>query len=296
MELEDAKNTPMSRTASKAKEVGKCEELLQEFYSNVTLHGFRFLFEGHWFRKLIWFIIISGVFAFSCYSFIDLLEQYLRHATQTQTKKVFKENFFEFPTITFCPLSTMSKKKLEKLPFNYTLDWFTDTEKAARKTNASKKFFSDLNGIGVDNLIDFYSLFHVGFEDLISSDVIDQFQVYSNAFYGQSLYWDLPNSFKKKLWKNIPGFSPLLCFQFNSLSKEIERLSANNTNNYFDGLFVFFDLGGIDFDYNFSGMIVMVTDYGDNDDVKPSNTYISVSPGENTFIKLTERQVSNIFI
>jgi len=43
-------------------------QLFQEFYSGVTLHGFRFLFEGKdLVRKLIWFVITTSVFVFAVY-------------------------------------------------------------------------------------------------------------------------------------------------------------------------------------------------------------------------------------
>ena len=73
--------TPASQT--KAESLQTHRELFEEFYSGVTLHGFRFLFEGKWIRRLIWFTICSCVFAFSFYLAYDLMSDYWNLTTST---------------------------------------------------------------------------------------------------------------------------------------------------------------------------------------------------------------------
>ena len=246
------------------------KDLFEEFYSGVTFHGFRFLFQGHWSRKLVWFVITSGVFLFSTYLFNDLLNEYLEHHTKTGSATHF-ESEMKFPTITFCPLSTLSKKKFDNLP---TEDWYMETF----------KFLEKMENTGVDNLIDFYSVYHVSFEDLTETDILKEpFIESACVFYDRACNISM---FTKKVWRGW------LCFQFNALQDGRKQASVKDAQDYFSGLQVHFDFGGIESNWHLNGMLVIVTGYGDSDDMKPSNRHILLRPGEYSIVKLKEKRVS----
>ena len=248
--------------------------LFEEFYSGVTLHGFRFLFQGHWSRKLVWIVITTGVFLLSTFLFNDLLDEYLDHHTTTGSAKHF-ESEMKFPTITFCPLSTLSKKRFDNLP---NKDWYMETF----------KFLEKMEITGVDNLIDFYSVYHVSFEDLTETDILKKpFIKKACEFYDRACNISM---FTKKVWRGW------LCFQFNGLQDGRKQASVKDAQDYFSGLQVHFDLGGIKSNWHLNGMLVIVTKYGDSDDMKSSNRYILLSPGEYSIVKLKEKRVSLYFL
>ena len=78
-------------------------ELFEEFYSGVTLHGFRFLFEGNPVRRIVWLFITTGVFAFSIYLFYGLFKDFLQQKTITSLSKQFLDGEVVFPTVIVCP-------------------------------------------------------------------------------------------------------------------------------------------------------------------------------------------------
>ena len=288
MELRDVNENrvqPIDDNNNNYKKKTSHKELFEEFYSGVTLHGFRFLFQGHWSRKLVWFVITSAVFLFSIYLFSDL---YLEHQTTTESRTHF-ETEMKFPTITFCPLSTLSKKKLDNLPTDSIRNWFTNEDPTRNltktKDNETLKFLENLETTRVDNLIDFYSVYHVGYEDLTETDILKKSFSIDRActFYDRTCNISM---FTKKEWRGR------LCFQFNALQNGQKQAFVKGTLDYFSGLQLYFDFGDVKETSDLNGMLVMVTRYGDSDDMKPVNKYIDVRPGEYTIIKLKEKQVS----
>ena len=57
------------------------KELFSDFLSGLTLHGFRFLFEGSRLRRFIWFCITTSVFSFSIILFHGLFTDFLLRKT-----------------------------------------------------------------------------------------------------------------------------------------------------------------------------------------------------------------------
>ena len=133
--------SPSSQTGKTTK------ELFEEFYSGVTLHGFRFLFEGHSFRRVLWLFITTSVFAFSIFLFYELVKDFHQRKTITLTKKRFQEDDIVFPTVTVCPNNRFSKlKTVTNNFFNFTkkdadffdaimdFEWNTNITKGTSRT------------------------------------------------------------------------------------------------------------------------------------------------------------------
>ena len=259
-------------------------ELFEDFYSGVTLHGFRFLFQGHWSRRLVWFVITTGVFVFSTYLSSDLLMKYFKREAKTELKRIYVPQLY-FPTITFCPLNTLSEEKLKHLPVNLSRDWFIEDVMEDEPTDIERLQFAEyLETNGVNNLIDFYSVYHVLYEDLVT-DILHHFFTDDRIcnFYGCPCNASI---FTKRVWENN------LCFQFNALQEGVQKFYVKKTFDYFSGLELYFDFKNIKTDSFLNGMIVMVTNYGDINDMKPSNRYMTIRSGEYTMLKLTEKRVS----
>ena len=288
MQLNEISKNSLSNHANNDEKIAPSskhtKELFKDFYSGVTLHGFCFLFQGHWSRRLVWIVITSGVFLFSIYLFYGLLNKYLERQTTTESTLSFEPKL-SFPTITFCPFNALSQKKLEKLPFNYSQDYFSEEFRGDFPKNNSEKikFLDNLEAFGVNSLIDFHSLYQLRYEDVSNKDIIHN--------YGECTFYNQPcnqSMFSEKIW----GLR-WLCFQFNALQEGIEQLYAKNEHGYFNGLQLFFDIENISPVFHLSGVLVAVTKYGDSDDVRPKNMYISIRPGQFSVIKLTERRVSS---
>ena len=93
--------------------------LFKDFRENVTMHGFRFLFEGSLLRRFIWFLITSTITAFVVILFYNLLFDYLEHKTVTNYDIEYVDRL-DFPTVSICPLNTVSNRKLQNLRGNLT--------------------------------------------------------------------------------------------------------------------------------------------------------------------------------
>lgn len=120
----DLENEKMSEEALKEDENGGNEpktikQLFDNFNSGLTLHGFRFLFEGSLFRRFLWFVITTSVFSFSIILFNGLFSDFLLRKTMVSSNKEFVETSLDFPTITICPNSQYNTKKIQKLADAY---------------------------------------------------------------------------------------------------------------------------------------------------------------------------------
>ena len=255
-------------------------DFFEDFYSGVTLHGFRFLFQGHRSRRLVWFVITSGVFLFSIYLFSGLLLKYFKREAQTELKKIYVQQL-NFPTITFCPINALSKEKLQRLTFNLSKDWSIEDLIKEERTDETLKRLEFLEYNGIDSLIEFYSMFQIHYEDLKTDILYHLYRVCNFHEFPCN-----PSMFTKRVWKNR------LCFQFNALQEGEQQLHIKKTFDYFSGLALFFDFKNVKINTFLNGMILLVTSYGDIDDTKPSNKYITIRPGEFTVLKLTEKRVS----
>lgn len=108
------------------------KERFDTFCSDVTLHGFRYLFEGTPLRRLGWLLVCASMFTISVLLFYNLVEDFYDRKTVTSNFVVIHPEL-NFPTITVCPLAPRSKSKLQRL-----------SNRTAISTDDYLKFFQNL--------------------------------------------------------------------------------------------------------------------------------------------------------
>ena len=188
---------PTTKTQQfKQNKVQTQDQLFNNFYPKVTLHGFRYLFESKTLtRKASWFVIITMTFLCSIGLFLDLVDDFLERKTVVDVINRYEENH-SFPTLTICPYNTQSKLKLDNLPLamtqmNYSKYEFLDlvrtithplkpptlqptsTGKAEVETNStSQQFIKALKREGVDTYEKLLNLYNIGIKELIEDCVL----------------------------------------------------------------------------------------------------------------------------
>ena len=114
--IEDDEKNP---TAANGEDNKTIKQLFDEFNSGLTLHGFRFLFEGSPLRRLLWFFITTTVFTFSVILFNGLFTDFLLRKTMVSSNTEFLPTFLDFPSIMVCPNNQFNTRKIEKLAVAY---------------------------------------------------------------------------------------------------------------------------------------------------------------------------------
>ncbi|XP_066916576.1 acid-sensing ion channel 3-like [Clytia hemisphaerica] len=271
-------------------------ELVEEFYSGVTLHGFRFLFEGRWIRRLIWFIICFAVFGFSIYLTYGLFSEFLDRKTSVAISRSYTEQALDFPSVSICPLNVQSKAKMKNLSIDYTIDEFIimkDKLLFGHDLNPElnitvDQFVNDLEAAGVNNLLDFMKMYQLDFDEIASTDVLAEYLVGGSvcSIYGQ----DCEDSmFTERIWRHKR------CLQFNSFMPGGEPFTARKESDYFTGFQLELDLGGTEYYQSPSahnGVLLIIENYGNVDDYVPINEIVTVMPGTQMYVKLTENEIT----
>ena len=167
------------------------KELVKEFYSGITLHGFHFLFEGGNFRRLIWFLICSAVFTFSVFLFQDLLSDYLEHKTHTSISSTPVTKDIDFPTIVICPFDkSVSSGKLKDYPVNISITDFVALKNHLLNgdgdINQTRSFVEELVKHGIDTKEKFINSYDLPFQDVSDTEVLKYLMPDGScSFYGQ---------------------------------------------------------------------------------------------------------------
>ena len=129
------------------------EERFQTFCSDVTLHGFRYLFEGSAVRRCGWVLICLLSFVVSFLLFYNLVEDYLDRKTITSNFVRLQKDLLDFPTITVCPLTSRSASKLHKLSktLNVSMNDYLNFYQNLTTDQASQELFSNPKVIRIMN-------------------------------------------------------------------------------------------------------------------------------------------------
>ena len=223
------------------------------------------------------------------------MSDYWNLATSTGVSRTYTETALNFPTVTICPINTQSKLKFHNLPVNYSMEKYIEMKNRLfldeiEKTfsNKSLDFIDELKDAGVEKVIDFLETYQLSYDELTETDVLKEL-LGSNitcTYYDQECdaTW-----FNRRVWNTNQ-----LCIQFNSFGPRDEPLTANKVDNYYKGFQIYMDLGGTQYfqaDSKYAGVNVILENYENRDDLLPINEIISIFPGNQMFIKLTESQV-----
>ena len=92
------------------------QKLTDDFISNVTLHGYRYLFITKGTRRFIWVIFFIAAILLSFILFFQTMKDYYRYKTFTLTEIDYTIKELEFPTITLCNENAFIETKYNTFP------------------------------------------------------------------------------------------------------------------------------------------------------------------------------------
>lgn len=271
----------------------KRKDLFNEFSNGVTLHGFRFLFEGKSkFRRLLWFILTSVVFIFSFFLFHQMVIDFFGFklvTSLTSKYEIFDE--IKFPTVTLCPFSTVSGNKLSKSleKFNVTFETLELIKKYGFTHNKSNLSQSTIDHFKSQNITahDIHKLYELNYTEMTSSEKIDSFMRPACLFYDGIC---TENDFKlTSTW-----YGAAECLQFNYYIEGKDALIPKSMVAL-EGLNLIMDLQSEDSfqsPFGIEGIAVTISSYSSPTKTFDSTKYIMVKPGDLSSIKLKVRKVS----
>ena len=273
------------------------EKLFHEFASGVTLHGFRFMFDDkHLIRRVIWFVLLSSVFALSIILFYEIVVDYVQFKTVTVVTK--ENNLAEvigFPTITVCPFNSKSETKLKHtLAFLNMTDGFIDMMDGLE----AKDIFSDsrMKPLIVQllksnmNMNKLMALYEFNYYDWTSGEIVSTISNPPCQFFGNAC---TEKDFKKvRTWHTKND-----CIQFNGFNKTKGAIKPLLNSEESRGLKLVMDLHNDDEfspNLNLQGAIVTFSSYGYPYKVIQRTKAVNLSPGQMTFMKLTTKKVKHV--
>ena len=88
-------------------------ENLRSFIQDTTLHGVRFLFNGNFFRRLIWTVALGSCFGFCVYQIVQALTAYYSRPfiTRITTKGANINRNLTFPAVTLCNFNFFNRRR-----------------------------------------------------------------------------------------------------------------------------------------------------------------------------------------
>ena len=285
----------VAKTKSRAR-----EEQFQAFRDSVTLHGFRYLFEGSSIRRFSWFVIWLSAFTMSGALSYSLIKDY-------NTNKVVTSNYYypdpeplNFPTVTVCPIHSRSTSKLLKLQkeLNISIDDYLYFYRHLTHY-PMPNMFSDAKTVQImkklkENNISTHS--EILFNHHFCSNHSQQNSKIQNLLSGQ-----LSCSFFKKpcpmeSLKCVSVLPESVCLQFNFYDSN--KPSLKNQNHFLlDGLQMHFDLSDTFYwekDYptkkNIVGALVYFAEYGKVSSIDMLRYYV-LKPGGYHILKVQKKKV-----
>lgn len=103
----------IQRHAEQGKEEKPRREKWTDFADNTTLHGFHYIFTrtSPWVR-LVWIFFLLGFTAYVMYSIYSSIHKYFTYPIATTMKIYHPEDGMQFPAVTLCPTTTLSKTRI----------------------------------------------------------------------------------------------------------------------------------------------------------------------------------------
>ena len=293
MQLSDSNEVPEHEDKTKRR-----KQLINNFNENVTLHGYRYMFQEKGLRKIIWVIITGGALALSVVLFFDLFVNYLKFKSYSVIEKNYNKREADFPTVTLCNLNSVSKSKISKLPVNITAKEFVEfLQLMQRRTKQSgdvplkmTRAMGHMKDANITSVKDMMSLYEIDLNDMLNDSVTKSFK-------------NNPCTFETKKC-NVNNFSTTMswdfstCFQFNSYESESKTSLISKMAGFRGGLQLFLNIHSNDMInayFPFQGIAVIIHPYGTPHFLSTFTSTISVSPGSLNVINVGQRRVS-IFI
>ena len=111
----DDKNTMATETDEVIEQRRKLKE---EFISNVTLHGYRYLFVSSKGRKITWYACFLSAVLLAVFLFYGVVSDYYMYKFITVIQVDYDAESIEFPTLTICRRGPLTKLKLSQFPLH----------------------------------------------------------------------------------------------------------------------------------------------------------------------------------
>ena len=282
--------------------------IFEDFIDDVTLHGFRYLFQGPFLRRCLWFLVCSVVMAFSVLLFYQLVSDYYQRQTIMVENQIVDKNL-DFPTVTICPFNSKSKTKLDNLKnMNISRKVFLkfvaalEDGRSKYKTNITNSIFDNLLNVlerqNITQYKDLIEMFSLKYEDVSSSKIL-------HAIFGNRHCHFYSRLCSPEDFAHIEASPQELCFQFNSQKHFIQSLKTETVNNFYEGLNLFFDLSqALVTKYDtqprnvFDGAMVTIHEFGEiyQNNMAGNQIKISMLPGKLMMIKIKKEKVRMIYI
>ena len=276
----------MGNQKGKAKLKAKWKDL----YSSCSFDGFHYIFDERGFLRIFWLIIVLAATALAIVLSYGVIEDYYNYTTSTSIEEVLTNSQVEFPTVTICNLNAVSKKKIEKFSYNLTVDEITEFYQSIKEGhfNASKghKVLDELKANGVTSLGDVLKHFEYTFEELIEDPVLKNIAAKPCLFKDRECTKD---EFTEVISANYG-----LCYQFNSIYLERNRLYANQAGEG-GGLRLILSIDEEDLlvsDVPFTGLQVFIHPFGEPFESAVAKR-VPISPGSMNFVHIEFRQVGS---
>lgn len=89
------------------------KEKWSDFAGNTTLHGFRYIFarSSFWVR-LVWIILLLSFTGYIIFSIYTSIAKYFTYPIATVMKIYHPQEGLQFPAVTLCPMTTMTKTRI----------------------------------------------------------------------------------------------------------------------------------------------------------------------------------------
>lgn len=278
---------------SKKDMVGRRKLLLEDFVGGVTLHGFRFLFEGSVFRRFLWFLITFGTFIFSAVLSFAIVKDFLEFKTVTFTTTNYEVPTIYFPTITICPINYVSRKKIRNLPGNITATDFFHVfiqSSSGNGLNSSdpitNRTLETLYKRNVTSARKISELFQFDMSDIFNSTIL------SHLYKHTCIYDDTPCTLKN--FKMITSSTYTFCWQFNSYTGDMKDALTAGKNKLASGLLLTLNLHTEESVFArlpYEGVVLRISNYGDPYHLTEYMENLALPVGSFSAINLSTRKV-----
>lgn len=154
------------------------EQLTDEFISNVTLHGYRYLFVTKGTRRLIWITFFVAAILLSFFLFFHTVMDYYKYKTFTLTEIDYNIKDLEFPTITLCNKNSFIETKYYKFPLHREMslhdfhDMYDEVIAGTREpSNQTLMYLERLASMGLTSYEELIALFESNHEDIFHNEI-----------------------------------------------------------------------------------------------------------------------------
>eukprot|EP00111_Clytia_hemisphaerica_P018384 TCONS_00054352-protein len=266
----------------------KLRQKWKDLYSSCSFDGFHYIFDERGFLRIFWLIIVLAATALAIVLFYGVIEEYYDYTTSTTIEEILTNSQVEFPTVTICNFNAVSKKKIEKSSYNSTVEEIVEFYQSIKegrfnKSNGHKVLDELRANDGVNSFGAVLKHFENTFEELIEDPMLKDIEPKPCLFKGQEC--------TKAEFTEIVSAQYGLCYQFNSIYLEKNRLYANEAGEG-AGLRLILNIDEEDLlvsNVPFTGLQVFVHPFGEPFESAIAKR-VAISPGSMNFIHIDYRQ------